>query len=42
MGIRATSKIAGSPNKYIKKVGNVDGGWQEKRVGNGEQGAGLA
>ncbi len=39
MGIRTTSKIAGSPSS--KKAGNINKGWQVKRVGKKEQGEGL-
>ncbi len=39
MGIRTTSKIAGSPSK--QNVGDIIKGWQVKRAGNEEQGSGL-
>ncbi len=39
MGIHTTSKIAGS--QVSKKAGNTKKGWQVKRAGSKEQGAGL-
>ncbi len=39
IGIRTTSKKAGSPSK--KEAGNRNKGWQVKRAGYKKQGAGL-